>query len=525
MRKRPALLHGAALPIVLFCGLAACLQWPTPLTADETVAPAEFLQQRIGGKDAAVKMPSVRGVAISADGNRIAAFGEFGVPVPARQVQVWNTNTGELLHTVGDHEEPIRDVVLAPNGSWLISTSFTESEQAGSTTMWNLKENTRGWTVPQSGELLTLSPDATTVSLMLPNQIRVLRTDNGEEVQRFLAPTKSLALSADGKQVLTVVRKTDLRLVDIINNAEILTFTGCERTPRTAAIAPDGHTVAAADGAEIMLWEARSGRMVHRLSGHGRGVMRLAFSPDSRHVFAGDTQGKLHVWEIASGEDVLVTNAHTGYITAMAWRADSSQILTGGTDRSLALWSTIAMQRTAFKTPPASPAEQDDLWQRLGSSDAGLAYRSVGTVFRFPDVMLPEMTRRVEQITLPAQKKRILELVKQLEDRSYAIRFRASRELLKIRSVAEATLVAIHNDSDSPALREQITQILSRGNSGPRFTDEDVRRMQRLAYALQQTGTRAAETLLEMMARDFPEAAVIAAATDALQTIRKSRRN
>src|SRR5262245_8987086 len=55
---------------------------------------------------------------------------------------------------------------------------------------------------------------------------------------------------------------------------------------RSLAMSPDGKTVAAADEATICLWEARTGRLLHRFSGRNAPFPTVLFSKDSTMLVA-----------------------------------------------------------------------------------------------------------------------------------------------------------------------------------------------------------------------------------------------
>jgi WD40 repeat protein len=75
----------------------------------------------------------------------------------------------------------------------------------------------------------------------------------------------------------------------------------------TVAFSPDGRYVALGCSAgtypaqSLAVFEARTGKVVHRLPGHAHVVRAVAFSPDGNLLAAGGGDGKLAVWDVAKG--------------------------------------------------------------------------------------------------------------------------------------------------------------------------------------------------------------------------------
>ena len=72
----------------------------------------------------------------------------------------------------------------------------------------------------------------------------------------------------------------------------------------SVAFSPNGELLAAASyGGYIVLWEARTGKLVRRLRLSDQGYLadHIAFSADGRLVVAG-TMGIIRLWEVATGQ-------------------------------------------------------------------------------------------------------------------------------------------------------------------------------------------------------------------------------
>jgi RNA polymerase sigma factor (sigma-70 family) len=75
--------------------------------------------------------------------------------------------------------------------------------------------------------------------------------------------------------------------------------------PVTAsASAPDGSSVAVAQGTVILLVDVKTGKLLFRSAGHTAPVTALAFTPDGKSVVSGGKDKGVRVWDVPSGKEL-----------------------------------------------------------------------------------------------------------------------------------------------------------------------------------------------------------------------------
>lgn len=88
------------------------------------------------------------------------------------------------------------------------------------------------------------------------------------------------------------------------------------------------------------------------VSGHRGAITALAYSPDGRHLAAGDTNHEVNVW-IRGTSDAAVRGLwsfHTTRVTSVAWSPSGLHIASGSLDESIIVWS-MENQRTRKQLP------------------------------------------------------------------------------------------------------------------------------------------------------------------------------
>jgi WD40 repeat protein len=97
------------------------------------------------------------------------------------------------------------------------------------------------------------------------------------------------------------------------------------------------------------------------------GVLSVAFSPDSKLLALGDTNGEIRLYQVSDWKQLLFCKGHTNWVLSVAFSPDSTILASGSTDHTVKLWDVVTGQ--CFHT---LQEHDHEVWSVAFSSDGEL---------------------------------------------------------------------------------------------------------------------------------------------------------
>jgi WD domain, G-beta repeat len=261
-----------------------------------------------------------------------------------------------------------------------------------------------------------------------------------------------------------------LRLWEVQTASELLTLPVSIYLSATAAFSPDGRFLATiAPEGDILVWDLRRGKELHRFKGYGSSVTSLAFSPDSRQLVSGLLNSTLLVWEVPQSET-----------------------------------------KSAGKLGAEATAKA---WADLAGQDAPRAFRARWALDSEPEEALHLLKQHLRPAKA-ADPQRLRRLLTDLESEQFTVRENAQEELAKLGDLAEPALRQTLANKPALEVRRRVQAVLERLR-GP-VTQPELLQSLRAAAVLEDIGTLEARRLLEQLSKGTPEARLTREAKDTL---------
>jgi WD40 repeat protein len=285
--------------------------------------------------------PSVR-IEWSPRGDRLAAGAASGV------IKLWDAR-GRLLREL-HHDAGIETLLFTPDGSRLVTTTVQDEiavwDPASGERMAVLQAAQEGppsaarssVAISRDGALVAGGDRSGKVSLwrLADHQpIASWSAHQGEASRVEFSPDASLLVTLGDREAI----------VWAVDSHQVVAKMSHEGGMRAATFSPDGtRLLTASDDRTAAIWDARSGKRLHTLSGHLGGVWEAIWSPDGRLLATASDDGTASMWEAASGRRVAHRVGHRGSLRDIAFDAAGTRVATVSLDRKAIVWSTQPSQ-------------------------------------------------------------------------------------------------------------------------------------------------------------------------------------
>ncbi|MBN2535889.1 MAG: WD40 repeat domain-containing protein [Spirochaetales bacterium] len=159
----------------------------------------------------------------------------------------------------------------------------------------------------------------------------------------------NLAVSPDGRLLVTASKDETLKLWDVASGKEMRTFTGHKRMVNDAVFSPDGNYIASCCGGssneQLFLWDARTGKKIKTFyCDNVIDINCVDYSPDGKFLATGNgyigtsKENFIGIWDVKTAKRIKKIEGHTKRITKIHYSDDGKYLLSASDDNTLGVW-------------------------------------------------------------------------------------------------------------------------------------------------------------------------------------------
>jgi WD40 repeat protein len=283
-----------------------------------------------------------RSVAIAPDGKRVVA-------ASGCILHVWDLPSGQRLMPLEEHEDWVNGVAVTPDGRVAISASNDQSlivwdlycDPLPETRMFHFPYVDRLVRIPSLWTALSTSSGSNDLILWdLTNGTMVGEMEGGGGyLEGQAAEVNEVAVSADGKRVVSASADGTLIVWDLVEDIPHRTLASCGGPIYHVAVTPDGRrAVSASEDTELVVWDLTSGRPLRGLPGHNAIVEKLVITADGARLLSADWEGKILLWELDSGRLLRSLQRNQEPVCGMVITPDDRRVIAASADGAIQVW-------------------------------------------------------------------------------------------------------------------------------------------------------------------------------------------
>jgi len=280
----------------------------------------------------------VRGLAFTPDSHSLVSGGDDG------SIRIWDAATGACIRIIQGYSVILWDISWSPDGHYLVSigsepviTLYTVHGDLHPRTLHG--HNSTVICIDWSRNGRFIASDA-----LSENTIRLWDGNTGEALESLHYPDdpsntfRGMAWSPDGLLLAAGTNTHGVQLFDITTRSVHSFGDNTPNKVENVEWSPYGDLLGAICNDGIYIWNAASGTLLYRLSGHHT---TLTWSANSRWLASSEnngSSGEIFFWDSSNGTRMPRIIRHPCAITTLRWVGNDEFLISGGKDGVLRWW-------------------------------------------------------------------------------------------------------------------------------------------------------------------------------------------
>lgn len=148
------------------------------------------------------------------------------------------------------------------------------------------------------------------------------------------------AVESHGERLVTGSDDFTLQLFYLPEKVPRKQMTGHGKPINHVQFSPDGrYIVSGSFDKKIKLWDGYTGDFMYTFDGHVGPVYLISWSVDSRYLVSGSQDSTLKLWDIKTRKLMMDLPGHADQVYALDWDINGNYVASGGKDRQVKLWT------------------------------------------------------------------------------------------------------------------------------------------------------------------------------------------
>jgi WD40 repeat protein len=339
----------------------------------------------------------------------------------------------------------VRAVAFSPD-SKLLAVATGMPKTPGGVTVWDFAKR-RVWlhqAAKDGVSALAFSPDGQLLAFAGHDGLVHIMDVNSKEERSALKhaqPVRAVGFSADGDLLAAAGDDNSIRFWNHADQKETKAFDGPKKSIRCFALSPDGKMIVAGADDSGHVWNTANEQAKGSVSHDGQGLPAVLFAPNSKSFVTGGYDGRVIVWD---AKEILprFSLRGSGGVTSLAYCAKTELLAAGS-------WRNVHLRRLAFRD--ITPEDRKRVEELLIQLDADpIAEREAAS-----DALM-----KVGLVAEPLLKKAAA------ESKSAEVRLRARKIRDKMLSNYDAVLKCDEADVDCVAISPDGKYVVGGGRNG-----------------------------------------------------------
>lgn len=252
----------------------------------------------------------------------------------------------------------IHCISVTPNGRFAV---FGWDGVRKGWTIWDLKRNKISRTmIVGSINAIAVLPDGKNVIMASGAKLKIWGLKSGAEKQSLAGHNGwkpgqtfmtggetdilAVAVSQDGRKVVTSSADRTLKLWNLQEAREEISYVGHSGPVNAVALTDNGHlAVSGSSDKTIKVWDLKRAKVPSISIGHFLKINTLSISPDGRLLVSGSDDNTIKVWELEKRQEICTFTGHRGSVMAVAVTSDNRYVVSSAdlNDGTLRMWDLI----------------------------------------------------------------------------------------------------------------------------------------------------------------------------------------